>query len=154
MSASTALSAASVALCTFHLVEISVQTEGKLSTSMTQHAGMHQRMWLSPFSLLLSQFSSPPSLSLCGQVHMHPVIIKVIFSRGLNPCLWPWACVTGPWLSTHRTLTLYTTPEKISISAVVRSSSFAAFAPIWKLQKKPKKNNNSVAVSWPQVRKQ
>lgn len=69
--------------------------EGKLCTSMTQHAGMHQRMWLSPSP----QSSLLPS-SLCGQVHMNPVIIKVIFSRGPNPCLWAWACVTRPWLST------------------------------------------------------
>lgn len=48
MSVSAALSVASVALCTLRLVEISVQTERKLSTSMTQHGGMHQRMWLFP----------------------------------------------------------------------------------------------------------
>ncbi|KAI4812393.1 hypothetical protein KUCAC02_023788, partial [Chaenocephalus aceratus] len=49
-------------LCTLRLVEISVQTEGKLGTSMTQHGGMHQRMWLSA-SLSPSQ-STPRAKSL------------------------------------------------------------------------------------------
>ena len=89
---------------------------------------MHQRMWRSlslSLFLLLSQPPSPPPPPpppppRCGQVHMHPVIIKVIFSRGPNPCLWAWACVTGPWPSTHRTLTLSTTPKKTPASATLR----------------------------------
>lgn len=69
MSVSTVLSVASVALCTLPTLWKSVQTEEKLGTSMTQHGGMHQRMWPAP-SLSASQSvpvcccSSSPSC--CG----------------------------------------------------------------------------------------
>lgn len=43
-------------------VEISVRTVEKLSTGMTQHGGMYQRMWPAPSRLLLpSPPPSPPS---------------------------------------------------------------------------------------------
>lgn len=75
------------------LVEMSVQTEEKLSTGMTQHGGMHQRMWLSP-SLSPSQSSpvcssSSSSLSCCGQVHMQPCNYQVYFlQRSKSLFLW------------------------------------------------------------------
>lgn len=62
MSASAAMTVACVALCTLRLVETSVCTEGKLSTCVTQHGSMHQKMWLSSF-LSPSQSTLVPSSS-------------------------------------------------------------------------------------------
>ena len=54
-----------------------------------------------PLFLLLSQALSapppPPPSPVVGRSICNPVIIKVIFSRGPNPCFYGHKCVTGPW---------------------------------------------------------
>lgn len=101
------------------LVEISEQMKGKLSTSMTKHRGMHQRMWLSPS---VSSSQSKPSSSRCGKVYMHTVIIKS-FSR--EPCLWARGCVREGHGHQPTGRRVWQPQEQISV--VARTCSCLAF---------------------------